>query len=314
MAHDGKQLEALVAFVERTLIPQGFTVTTNDRVVNDEGVQVAEFDVIVQGKIGTGEIKWLIECRDRPSSGAAPGSWIEQLVGRRTRFNLSKVTAVSTTGFAAGVHEFAQAQAIELREVKSLAPEHFADWLKMDYITNTVRHTSLHGAYFQLPAGTSDALVEALASLFPTFDGQRAILRSSSTGEMVSLAQAFSGVAEANQDLFEGIEVNGEAKLVRVLNQYPADDHFYVDTPAGAVTIEGIEFVGELRVLETKLPIIHTAEYRDTKTGEYIDQVVTYAPQSIMGQKFCVELHKLGSTGETHVTLRKLPMSGRADR
>lgn len=306
MAHDGKQLEALVAFVERTLVPQGFDVTTNDRVVNDEGVQVAEFDVMVQGKIGTGEFQWLIECRDRPSSGAAPGSWIEQLVGRRIRFNLNKVTAVSTTGFASGVHEFAQAQAIELREVKALAPEHFADWLRMDYITNTVRHTTLQGSYFQLSPGTPDSHVRALESLFPTFDGQRPILRSSKTGELISLARAFSAVAEANQGLFDGIDVNGQAKLVRVLNQYPEDDHFLIDTPTGAVAIRGVEFVGELRLLETKLPIIHTAEYRDTQTGEYIDQVVTYAPQSIMGDKFCVELHRLGSTGETHVTLRKL--------
>jgi hypothetical protein len=306
MAHDGKQLEALVAFVERTLIPQGFKVTTNDRVLNEEGIQVAEFDVLVQGAIGTGEFQWLIECRDRPSSGAAPGSWIEQLVGRRTRFNLNKVTAVSTTGFVAGVHEFAQAQAIELREVKALSSEHFADWLRMECITNTVRHTSLQGSYFQLASDTSDALEQSLASLFPTFDGQCPILRSSKTGELVSLAKAFSAVAEATQDLFDSIEINGQAKLVRVFNEYPEDDHFFIDTPVGAVAIRGIEFVGELRLLETKLPIIHTAEYRDAQTGQFLDQVVTYAPQSIMGEKFCVELHRLGRTGKTHVTLRKL--------
>lgn len=307
MAHDGKRLEALVAFVERTLVPQGFKVTTNDRVLNDEGIQIAEFDVLIQGAIGTGDFQWLIECRDRPSSGAAPGSWIEQLVGRRTRFNLSKVTAVSTTGFAAGVHEFAQTQAIELREVKSLSPEHFADWLRMDYITNTVRHTSLQGAYFQLKPETPVGLQEALATLFPTLDGQRPVLRSATTGELVSLARAFSAVAEANQDLFDGLEVNGEPSLARVFNQYPEDDYFLIDTPAGEVTVQGIEFVGELRLKEIKLPIIHTAEYRDARTGEPIDQLITYAPQSIMGEKFCVELHKLARTGETHVTLRKLP-------
>ena len=306
MAHDGKRLEALVAFVEKTLVPQGFKVTTNDRVLNDEDIQVAEFDVLVQGPIGTSDFQWLIECRDRPSSGAAPGSWIEQLVGRRTRFNLSKITAVSTTGFAAGVHEFAQAQAIELREVKALSPEHFTDWLRMDYITNTVRHTTLSGAYFDLRPDTPAELQEALAALFPTFDGQHPILRSATTGELVSLARAFSAVAEANQELFAGLEVNGEPKPVRVFNKYPADDHFLIDTPVGAVHVHGIEFVGELRLKETRLPIVHTAEYRDVRTGEPIDQVVTYAPQSIMGENFCVELHKLALTGETHVTLRKL--------
>jgi len=80
MSSDGKQLEALVSFVERTLVPQGFEVQTNTKVFNDEGIQVAEFDVEVRGKVGTTDIAWLIECRDRPSQGAAPASWVEQLV------------------------------------------------------------------------------------------------------------------------------------------------------------------------------------------------------------------------------------------
>jgi hypothetical protein len=114
MKSDGKQLEALVSYVEKTLLPQGFDVKTNERVYNDEGVQIAEFDVEVRGKVGSTRIAWLIECRDRPSQGTAPGSWIEQLVGRRIRFGFNKVTAVSTTGFAEGVFDFAQREGIEL--------------------------------------------------------------------------------------------------------------------------------------------------------------------------------------------------------
>lgn len=41
MPGDGKQLEALVAFVEKTLLPQGFEVKNNERVYNDEGVPSA---------------------------------------------------------------------------------------------------------------------------------------------------------------------------------------------------------------------------------------------------------------------------------
>jgi hypothetical protein len=36
MGSDGKDLEALVAFVEETLVPQGFSVKTNKRVYSDE--------------------------------------------------------------------------------------------------------------------------------------------------------------------------------------------------------------------------------------------------------------------------------------
>jgi hypothetical protein len=307
MTRDGKHLEALVAFVEKTLVPEGFKITTNDRVFNDDRIQTAEFDVLVQGKIGTSEFQWLIECRDRPSSGAAPTSWIEQLVGRRTRFNLSKVTAVSTTGFAAGAHEFAQAQGIELREVLALTPEHFADWLEVRYITNTVRHTTLTGVYFALEPETPQALHDALASMLPGINGSVPLLRAVSTGEVVTPAQAFSGVTSANQDLFEGIEPNGEPKVVRLMNRYPDSDHFVIQTSQGDVPIKTIEFTGELRIKEFKLPIVNTGEYRDAKTGAPISQVVTYAPQSIMGNKFAVEFHKLAESGETHITMRRLP-------
>lgn len=306
MARDGKRLEALVAFVEQTLVPAGFNIKTNDRVFNDDGVQVAEFDVLVQGKIGTSEFQWLIECRDRPASGAAPVAWIEQLVGRRTRFNLNKVTAVSTTGFAAGAAEFAQAQAIELREVEALTPEHFADWLELRFISNITRHTTLTGAYFGLGASVSPQQRAALAELVPSISGNTAVLQSMSTGEAVTPAQAFSGVASANPDLFEGVMPNGDAKLVRVLVRYPEDDHFVIESSAGPVPIKEIRFTGELRINETQLPIVYTGEYRDSQTGAPISQVVTYAPHSIMGNKFAVEFHKLAETGETHITLRKL--------
>ncbi len=306
MSHDGKQLEALVAFVEKTFVPEGFKVTTNDRVFNDDGVQVAEFDVLVEGKVGTTDFQWLIECRDRPSSGAAPTAWIEQLVGRRARFNLNKVTAVSTTGFAAGAHEFAQTQGIELREVRALTPDDFADWLTLRFITNIVRQASLSGVYFALGPDIPRELHDALAARLSSLTGDTAVLRATSAGKMVSPAQAFSAVVSENPNLFDGLEPNGEAKLVRVVSRYPDHDRFEIDTPAGAVPIKEISFTGELRLKESQLPIIYTGEYRDAKTGAPISQLVTYAPQSIMGQSFSVEFHKMAETGETHVTLRKV--------
>src|SRR5688572_22043390 len=102
MTSDGKALEALVAFVEQTLLPSGFDIKTNKLVRDGDGNLIAEFDVQIRGKVGSTEIAWLIECRDRPSDGPQPGAWIEQLVGRRDRFLFNKVTAVSTTGFAVG--------------------------------------------------------------------------------------------------------------------------------------------------------------------------------------------------------------------
>lgn len=119
MEKDGKALEQLVRNIETRLLPEGFTVECNERVYED-GVQIAEFDIVIAGPLGSTTIKWLLECRDRPSDGPAPGSWIEQLVARRSRFNFDKVFAISTTGFAQGAIEYAAKSGVVLRTVQAI--------------------------------------------------------------------------------------------------------------------------------------------------------------------------------------------------
>ena len=161
MENDGKQLERLVAFVEQTLLPQGFDVKANTRMYNNAGAQIAEFDVEIRGRLGSTDIAWLIECGDRPTQGPSPGGWIEQLVGRRARFGFNKVTAVSTTGFAEGAVDSARQVGIELRAVRALTPEHFAGWLLMRRLHLTEHVHRLNGATL-IPAATEPAARQAL--------------------------------------------------------------------------------------------------------------------------------------------------------
>lgn len=116
----GKVLERIVTSIEKLLLGTGFIVTPNDKVFDDEGNQIAEFDIRIEGKVGSTSFKWLIECRDRPSKGPAPGSWIEQLSGRKRRFGFDKVIAVSTTGFSPAAKMAAKDLNIALREVISV--------------------------------------------------------------------------------------------------------------------------------------------------------------------------------------------------
>ncbi len=134
---DGKQLESLVKDIEARLLPAGFKVELNQGVRNDEGEPLAEFDLLISGTIGSSSINWLIECRDRPSQGPAPGSWIEQLAGRRSRFNFDKVMAVSTSGFAAGAKQYAEKAGIVLRTVTDISD------LKDEFIVKSF-HWTVH--------------------------------------------------------------------------------------------------------------------------------------------------------------------------
>jgi hypothetical protein len=306
MVSDGKSLEALVAFVEETLLPDGFKVTTNERIFNDEGIQIAEFDIEIRGKVGTTEIAWLIECRDRPTSGAAPGSWIEQLVGRRTRFGFNKITAVSTTGFAAGATEFAFAQGIELREVKSLSPTEFADWLLIRHIHHIERQTTLLGAIFLLDDSESKERQLAVANLLLVINGDSAVLKSSKTGETTNAASAFASAADGVDGLFDDLIENGPEKRIKLQANYSDEDHFVIETSQGPVPLRAIVFEGELRLKETLIPLMVAAEYRSAGGGEVISQMASFAPQSILGMKFSTELHRMADSGKTHVVLRRL--------
>ncbi len=116
----GAELERLVADIERLLAPEGVSVEVRQRVFGDDGVQIAEFDVIIRGSVGSSSINWLIECRDRPSEGSAPSKWIEQLVGRRNVHGFDKVFAASTTGFSSGATDIAQRHGITLRIVDDM--------------------------------------------------------------------------------------------------------------------------------------------------------------------------------------------------
>lgn len=307
MTSNGKQLEALVAYVESTLLPEGFSVTKNERIINDEGIQIAEFDIEIQGKVGSTDFAWLIECRDRPTSGPAPGSWIEQLVGRRTRFDFNKVTAVSTTGFSQGAIDFANEQGIELREVKTLAPEEFADWLRIRHIHHIVRHTMLIHATFLIDEAENEERERALSNFLSNIKEDAAFLKLSQTSKAITPAHAFSNAAGRIDGVFDDLVKNGPEKRISLRVNGTDDNHYAIETTEGPIRLRAIDFDGSVCLKETLLPLIESAEYLHVDTGKAISQVASFAPQSIYGMNLSIEMHKMKDTGETHVVLRRLP-------
>lgn len=306
MRSDGKQLEALVSFVEKTLIPPGFEVKQNSRIFNDEGIQIAEFDIEIRGKVGSTSIAWLIECRDRPGQGAAPGSWIEQLVGRRDRFGFNKITAVSTTGFTVGAIDYAKRSGIELREVQNLEPANFESWLQISEMSQITKISDLTHANIFIGLTETKEVRVAAEQAIKKADGNDGLLVTFLTKERVTVTQAFMAVVQADPSSFDGVSPE-RPKKVHINGQYVGDDHFYIETEMGNARIDRIEFFGELRIEESKTPVVRTVEYRHLENGEVIAQVAAFAPHSILGMKLALELHRMGEEGETHVIMRRLP-------
>ena len=306
MDSDGKQLERLVALIEKLHLPKGIEITTNERVYDAEGVQIAEFDIEIRGKIGTTEFRWLIECRDRPTEGPAPGSWIEQLVGRRNRFGFNKVTAVSTTGFTKGALDFAKSAGIEPREVKALAPEHFGDWLMIQSIPQIEQSGRLEHATFLIDENESPQRQEAFHETISTKRTNEEFLRWVATNKTYRAAAAFQAAISEKPGAYDDV-VPGQPKPVELTVSYPDDRaHFAVDTNAGPVRVRQIIFRGALTITRKEIPLSGAMEYVHSGSGESISQSASFEFEAL-GAKLSFETHKLtGSSREMHIVLRKI--------
>jgi hypothetical protein len=303
---DGKELEHLVAAIESLLVPRGFTVETNQREYNNDGIQVGEFDITIRGNIGSAKIACLIECRNRPSEGPAPSSWIQQLGGRRLQFKFDKVIAASTTGFAAGAIEFSKTAGIDLREMSQLdqVALDLAAWISMRVLhSQEVRHTlksiRLHISEREIPE-RQQAVTTVVIGARP----EEPLLRSTKTGETVSAAVAFQVAAGQLPYLYEDIVPNQPPKHVTFSGNYLDDeDHYVVDTAAGPVRITSIDFEGAISINQTDVPMSQFSEYRTVGSKEPVSQTASFT-FPVGGQTLALDLHHLTHSGETHIAVR----------
>lgn len=220
MKDKGKKLESLVKAVEEIFLPAGFQVTQRRKVYNKKGTQLAEFDLDIRGMVGSKEYGWLIECRDRPSGGPAPSSWIEQLVGRRGRFSFDKVTAVSTTGLSVSATEYATREGIELKTVESITVQETLNWLSNDSILVTYTRAKKLGVLVPTSIGTE------------RYAAMRAILKAASFDDKVyyhphdkvsySLNHLFSWYCKKRPALVSGMKLNSEPKVVNAIIRTPS--------------------------------------------------------------------------------------------
>ncbi len=200
--NDGRRFEQLVTWIESHYVPRGFKVDTRVPVLDDEGKLVAEFDILVTGRIGTAPCELLIECRDRPSDGPAPASWIEQLIGRRTRFRLSKVMAVSTTGFTPGAVAAARDARIELRELQGLSYEDVCAWLPMN-VPLVMRDAWFHAVRVEINGDGAQSEERSVSTDDP-------ILHVRESSDCISLKKLWGQVTD-DRSVWTGVITGGPA-------------------------------------------------------------------------------------------------------
>jgi len=296
---DGKELEQLVAFVEETLVPKGFDVKLNKKVFDEGGNQLAEFDIQVRGKVGTGEIAWLIECRDRPSEGAAPGSWIDQLAGRRARFNFNKVTAVSTTGFSASARASGDQHGIDLREVSSISASEFS-WLQMEHLVFQERVIGIRHITVNIVEECLSEIVKAEVGVIVKASSDQTPFLVNSTGGTACVRDVFTRMVEKEWD---ALVPDAPPRSLKVLANFREQDRFHINTSQGEVPVGSIIIEGEVSIRQT-LIASETFKYHDAKTGEVISELVKF-PFSHGSTKVTLEMHRITGASEMPIVVRR---------
>lgn len=255
--NDGTQLEDLVKLIETIRLPPEFSVESRQKVFNDEGIQVAELDITISGKIGTSTWTTLIECRDRPSEGAAPVSWIEQLVGRRDRLSLDKVLAVSSTGFSPAAIDYAKQKNIELRTMRTLTHDDIAACVPF-YAPLIFNRFNLINVQMQI---ASPDMPEELAGLVRLSTAERFII-DNATNDRLTMLEVFNRL-NGDCKYFADIVPNGQWQRKKILVEDAALSSYSVDRDGYRFHFSSIEFDVELAIERSTMPLVQAATYVD---------------------------------------------------
>jgi Restriction endonuclease len=316
MKNSGLELQKLVESIEVALVPAGFAVEANEKIFDESGVQIAEFDILVTGRIGSSELKWLIECRDRPSSGPAPVAWIEQLVGRRNRFNFDKVTAVSTTGFSPAAQGYASETGIDLRTVMALSHDAIRSWFAIQSMKLQVHRGELFHASICIEDSSSATLDAKLASQFVALQSSNTnldipiLVCTDSGGGKHTIRDAWRHVMGSIPTLFDGIDINGPTRKRFIGVDYPDTQKRYrLEVDDESVDVIRIEYQANIGITEMDIPVSKVAEYSNTLGNESIAQSVTFNYATDDGKSWAFSLHKLQQSAEIAVTARCVPIA-----
>lgn len=128
-----KQFEQLVSRIEETLLPNGATIKSPDRIKDLSTGKMREVDASIRMKIGTSNCLVVIECRRRKHKQDI--TWIEQLASKKRNIGADKIIAVAINGFTDEASKYASLNGIELRTINEISPLDITNWvLPLDFI------------------------------------------------------------------------------------------------------------------------------------------------------------------------------------
>jgi len=307
MTNTGQDLENVIGHIERACLPLGFNISNRKKIYDESGNQIAELDIEVSGKIGTTDIKWRIECRDRPSDGSAPVSWIEQLVGRRERLNFNKVTAVSSTGFSPSAINFAAKKGIEIRSVLEIQQEDISDWFKLDRLIFDERIGDLKNVQIFIH-NAKDEQVKEIEDLLNNIDKNTKVFSHTSSNEKFSANNIWREAMNLSQALFENVKPESPPirKTLDVNYKNPESRYKFI-SQGDALHIERMKFTADMSINRTLVPRSKITKYFNEQDQDLIAETIHFAVNNNKHHKD-IAIHKINDRGEIKIVVSAIDL------
>lgn len=272
----GKSLEKFVEKIESIYRDDNTTIETNKRVIED-GETLAEFDIVVEGNFCSTTIKWLIECRDRPSSSSEGVSWIEQLSGRKNNYNFDRVTAVSTTGFSPAAVKIAEKSGIELREL-DLVEEEDIDWLPKINSNILYEHVSLQKAKVKVIFKDNEGSIEKELEFSRSKELNNPMLVNLQNNKRISLRKQYlNSVREIDEyeKMWEELPPNDRGIAVNLTTKPNDKFEYMLQIESNVFEIIEFEFQGRVSKIYLSPLFIEAYTYKVTQSESTIaNQVI----------------------------------------
>ncbi len=258
----GKALENFVTQIEKLFHPETVRIESNDKVMVD-GVVYAEFDIVVTGQFGSTTITWLLECRDRPSSGKQGVSWTEQLSGRKNLHGFDKVTAVSTTGFS----DPAIRLGIELRKVNNLVEEQ-VEWESGIQANIILEIVKIKSAKVKLVGEDLIEVESEINKCLGQVDLDQPILNNQESFKNL-LLNMYRNHKDFDK-LDKSIEINGRSLSISITADYQPDQNYWIQYEGNDYHISSIDLKGAISKINLPQIFLSAYEYKNQGVGENI--------------------------------------------
>lgn len=296
MTRKGRELEELVATLEKGLSGTGVKITSPDFIEDVVIQDKREVDVSLRFNMGSHDFLLVFECRDRKNTEDV--TWIEQLATKRDDICVNKLIAVSSNGFSNNARKKAHAKNIELRTLKEIDPKEIFGWFQVTKIDVINLRWSLKKAYIikheSLDTTQTDELKKFIKSLSGDFLINNKFIFDPKSEGMSSISDCISYNSEYINKNFNPTK---EKKTIK-LNLMPQseEDGFYVSATDTLIRIKCIELELEIWQEYFVSKIVSPSSYDNAKSQ--LAQIVKFEDIEIGGVKKSVQTHLMIKDGK----------------